>query len=79
MSNTTTTAEAAIRPITFRIPKPGESDPHFGFGRGYYYRGEKLGYWRLIRVVEPGRTRGLTLIRYAEIEAFVSKKMEEAE
>jgi hypothetical protein len=70
----TTTAET---PITFRLPPPGVSDPHFGFSRSFYYMLEKRGALKLIRIVEPGRTRGITLIRYADVAALIREKMEE--
>jgi hypothetical protein len=64
------------RPETFRIPKPGRGDPFFGLSRSFYYRGEELGYWRLIRIVEPGRKRGIVLIPFSAIAEFVRSQME---
>jgi hypothetical protein len=63
------------RPEFFRFPKTG-GDPYFGLGRSYYYRGEELGYWRLVRIRERGKLRGLTLVPYDDIAAFVRKQME---
>jgi len=62
------------RPKTFRLPKPGSNDPHFGFTRGGYYNGEKLGFWKLIRIKQPGRSRGTTLVDYNEIAAFIARQ-----
>ena len=67
----------AVRPETFRLPKGG-GDPHFGFGRSFYYRGEQLGYWRLLRIRERGKLRGVTLVPYDAVAAFVRKQMEAA-
>ena len=64
-------ASSASRPETFRLPKGGGGDPFFGFTRSYYYKGEQLGYWRLIHIRERGRRRGLTLVPFDEVAAFV--------
>jgi hypothetical protein len=68
----------AQRPETYRLPKPGSGDPFWGFSRSFYYRGEELGYWRLIRIAAPGKSRGVTLIPYAEIEKFVRSQIASA-
>jgi hypothetical protein len=65
----------ASRPETFRLPKVG-GDPFFGFGRSFYYEGEKRGYWRLIRIRERGKLRGVTLVPFDAIASFVRKQME---
>jgi hypothetical protein len=65
------------RPETFRLPKVG-GDPFFGFGRSFYYEGEKRGYWRLIRIRDRGKLRGVTLIPFDEVAAFVRKQAEAA-
>jgi hypothetical protein len=56
--------------------RPPECDPHFGFSRAFYYEGEKRGYWKLIRIREEGRERGVTLVPYRQVEAFVRAQME---
>jgi hypothetical protein len=65
------------RPEFFRLPKSG-GDPHFGFGRSYYYEGEKRGYWKLARIRERGKLRGVTLVPYDAVAGFVRSKMEDA-
>lgn len=60
-----------LPPITFRLPRPGESDSHFGFSRSFYYAGESRGYWRLIRARDKGKKTGVTLIPYEQVSAFV--------
>ena len=59
------------RPEFFRLPKPAQGDPFFGFSRAFYYEGEKRGYWKLIRIRDEGKTRGITLIKFDDIAAFV--------
>jgi hypothetical protein len=68
-------ASIASRPETFRLPKVG-GDPFFGFGRSFYYQGEKRGYWRLIRIRERGKLRGVTLVPFDAVASFVRKQME---
>jgi hypothetical protein len=68
---------ASQRPEFFRLPKVG-GDPFFGLGRSFYYEGEKRGYWRLIRIRERGKQRGVTLIPFDQVAAFVRKQTEDA-
>jgi hypothetical protein len=65
------------RPETFRLPKAG-GDPFFGFTRSFYYRGEEVGYWRLIRIRERGKLRGVTLIPFDAVARFVHAQKEAA-
>jgi len=58
------------RPEFFRLPKSG-GDPYFGLGRSYYYEGEKQGYWKLSRIRQRGKLRGVTLVPYDAIAAFI--------
>jgi hypothetical protein len=58
------------RPEFFRLPKSG-GDPYFGLGRSYYYEGEKQGYWRLVRIRQRGKLRGVTLVPYDIVAAFI--------
>jgi hypothetical protein len=77
---TVTPSEAVLtasRPETFRLPKSG-GDPFFGFSRSFYYAGEQRGYWRLIRLRERGKLRGVTLVPFDQVAAFVRKQMEVA-
>jgi hypothetical protein len=61
----------------FRLPKSG-GDPYFGLGRSYYYEGEQRGYWKLVRIRERGKLRGVTLVPYDAVSAFVRSNMEAA-
>jgi len=63
-------AASPSRPEFFRLPKAG-GDPHFGLGRSYYYEGEKDGHWRLIRLRKRGKQRGVTLVPYDAVAAFI--------
>jgi hypothetical protein len=63
------------RPEFFRLPKAG-GDPYFGLGRSYYYEGEKRGYWKLARIRERGKLRGVTLVPFDAVAAFVRSQME---
>jgi hypothetical protein len=73
-----TAPSASQRPECFRLPKSG-GDPYFGFTRSFYYEGEHRGYWRLIRIRERGKLRGVTLVPFDAVAAFVRKEMEKAE
>jgi hypothetical protein len=63
--------ETILRPVTFRLPQPGEPDPFFGFSRSYYYEGEQRGWWKLIRARHGGNQTGVTLVPFEQVEAFV--------
>jgi hypothetical protein len=73
--------EAAVsvsRPETFRLPKPNSGgDPFFHFSRSFYYEGEKRGYWRLIRIRERGKLRGVTLVPFDAVARFVHEQVDE--
>jgi hypothetical protein len=71
------TRNASNRPEFFRLPKSG-GDPFFGFGRSYYYEGEARGYWELVRIKKRGKDRGLTLVPYDQVSAFVRAQMKTA-
>jgi hypothetical protein len=43
-----------------------------------YYRGEQLGYWRLLHIRERGKRRGITLVPYDEVAAFIYAQSREA-
>ena len=58
------------RPEFFRLPKSGV-DPYFGLGRSYYYEGEKQGYWKLVRIRQRGKLRGVTLVPYDAVATFI--------
>ena len=61
------------RPETFRLPKSGV-DPWFGFSRSFYYEGEARGYWRLIHIRARGKRRGITLVPFDAVLAFVRRQ-----
>lgn len=67
-------AARASRPEFYRLPSVG-GDPHFGFTRSFYYEGENRGYWKLARIRERGKLRGVTLVPYDSVAAFVRSQM----
>jgi hypothetical protein len=72
------TSAAPLRPEFFRLPSSGNGDPFFGFSRTYYYEGEKRGYWKLARIRDRGKLRGVTLVPYDAVSSFVRSQMERA-
>jgi len=61
----------AVRPEFYRLPKGGGGDPYFGFTRTFYYEGEARGYWKLVRIRERGKLRGITLVPFDMVSSFV--------
>jgi hypothetical protein len=72
------TSAALLRPEYFRLPSGGGGDRYFGFSRTFYYEGEKRGYWKLVRICDRGKLRGVTLVPYDAVAAFVRLQMEDA-
>jgi hypothetical protein len=64
----------AGRPEFYRLPKGSGGDPFFGFSRTFYYEGEKRGYWKLARIRDRGKLRGVTLVPYDAIADFIRKQ-----
>ncbi len=84
--NTTGTGDVTVAPIRetsanvshpefYRLPTTG-GDPFFGLTtRSFYYEGEHRGYWRLVRLRERGKQRGVTLIPFDAVAKFVRDQM----
>lgn len=71
MNESTKSAQAQnLKPEWFRLPSRGP-DPHFGLTRPWYYAAEKRGDIRLVRIRERGKLRGITLVPYDAIAAFI--------
>ena len=66
-----TAAKSDFHPPEFYRLPPRGGDSLFGLTRTFYYEGEKRGYWRLVRLREPGKLRGVTLIPYAVVAAYI--------
>ena len=66
----------AVRPDFYRLPKPGFADPFFGFSRSFYYRLEERGKLKLFRILDDGKEKGVTLIRYADVFEFVQSEVQ---
>jgi hypothetical protein len=64
-------------PEFFRLPTDGP-DPYFGLTRSWYYSAEKLGKLRLVRLRDRGKLRGVTLVPYDAVSAFIRAQMREA-
>jgi hypothetical protein len=69
----------AARPEFYRLPKSSGGDPFFHLTRTFYYEGEKRGYWKLVRIRDRGKLRGVTLVPYDAVAAFVRSQMEQAQ
>lgn len=58
-------------PETFRLPRQHERDPYWGLSRAWYYGAEKAGLIKLIRLRKVGLQRGVTLVPYHDVAAFI--------
>jgi hypothetical protein len=66
-----------IRPVTFRLPKPGQRDPYFGLSRSKYYELEKAGKIQMRRLCDRGNIRGTTLIIFDQVLNYVLSQTED--
>ena len=64
-------SSASQRPEFFRLPPAGIGDRYFGLSRSSYYEYEKLGYFRLVRIRQRGKLRGVTLVPYDTVADFI--------
>lgn len=62
-----TVSKHKSQPITFRLPRAGEKDPHFGLTRSFYYQSEAEGRLRLLRLKKRGYARGVTLVPFQSV------------
>jgi hypothetical protein len=67
-----TTLNLTIRPEFFRLPIRGV-DPHFGLSRSYYYDLDKAGQVLLVRLRKRGSQKGVVLVNYEAMSAFLAK------
>ncbi len=58
-------------PVTFRLPRAGQRDEHFGLSRSWFYAAESDGRLSLIRLREKGKKRGATLVPTAAVLALL--------
>ena len=58
-------------PVTFRLPRTGQRDEHFGLSRSWFYAAESDGRLSLIRLREKGKKRGATLVPTAAVLALL--------
>jgi len=67
------TGAASSLPVTFRLPARGH-DPYFGLSRTWFYQAEKAGLLSMIRLRTKGQTRGVTLVKTADVLALLEKE-----
>ena len=67
------TGAASSLPVTFRLPTRGK-DPYFGLSRPWFYQAEKAGLLSMIRLLTKGQTRGVTLVKTADVLALLEKE-----
>ena len=74
----TPTDTAAHRVEFFRLPAPGKRDPYFGLSRGWYYKAAALGEIRMVAVRQRNALRGVRLVVYDSVAAYIHRAAEEA-
>jgi GH43 family beta-xylosidase len=62
----------------FRLPAPGKRDPYFGLSRGWYYKTAALGEIKMISVRQRNALRGVRLVVYDSVAAYVRRAAGEA-
>lgn len=61
-------------PTTFRLPRVGLRDPHFGLSRAWFYAAEADGRISLIRLREKGKKRGTTLVPTEQVLNLITSQ-----
>lgn len=64
-------------PTTFRLPRVGQRDPHFGLSRSWFYAAEGDGRINLIRLREKGKKRGTTLVLTEQVLKLITSQNEQ--
>lgn len=62
----------------FRLPPPGKRDPFFGLSRGWYYKAFAAGEIKMVAVRQRNALRGVTLVVYDSVAAYIRRSMGEA-
>lgn len=57
----------------FRLPQPGKRDPHFGLSRAWYYKAATLGEIKMVAVRQRGALRGVRLVAYDSVCAYIRR------
>jgi len=70
---------AAHRVEFFRLPPPGKRDPHFGLSRGWYYKAAAQGEIKMVSVRQRGALRGVRLVVFESVLAYVRRSAETVE
>ena len=67
-------AQAVLPRIEFfRLPAPGKRDPYFGLSRGWYYKSAELGEIKMVSVRQRGALRGVRLVVYDSVCAYIRR------
>jgi hypothetical protein len=57
----------------FRLPRPGERDPHFGLARSWYYQAAAQGEIKLVSLRHRGAIRGVRLVSYDSVLEHIQR------
>lgn len=68
--------ETPSRVEFFRLPAPGKRDPHFGLSRGWYYKAAALGQIKMVAVRQGDAVRGVRLVVYESVIAYIRRAAE---
>ena len=73
-SITTPNTSTALHQVEFfRLPAPGKRDPFFGLSRGWYYKAQAAGEIRMVAVRQRGALRGVRLVAYDSVCAYIRR------
>lgn len=66
-----------LAPVSFRLPRPGETDPYFGVRRGFWFElilpNSKNNFTPAVKsklIKKPGAKRGVRLIDFSSARAW---------
>lgn len=62
----------------YRLPPPGKRDPYFGLSRSWYYKAAASGEIKLVSVRQRNALRGVRLVVYDSVAAFIRRASAEA-
>lgn len=73
MNNIEAPTEARAKPEWLRMPKPGHTCPVTGLSRAYLYRLATDGKIKTVSLRDRGKLRGVRLISYDSLLAYIEK------
>ena len=62
----------------FRLPAPGKRDPYSGLSRGWYYKAAALGEIKMVAVRQRHALRGVRLVVYDAVCAYIRRAAQTA-